>query len=118
LLLVVGFSACDEATSSGSQYSWDDPEYQLAALDQGTPTVSDSGVAPYARVLDRLEPKCAESRSRIGDFAFTAREQLAEEGVTESLLSILQSVDASIPGELGETACIDVFAAFVVLSLE
>lgn len=51
----------------------------------------------------------------LGGFAVTAQELLANGGVTETLLSSLRNVDASIPSEAPVMDCTDIFTSYVVL---
>ena len=104
------------ASTASSRYSDHDPEYLLAAIDKGSLNVSDPEVAPYERVLDRLEPKCTENRELIGDMAVRSLELLADEGVvSETTLTMMEAVDLSIPADLGEQPCADIYATLLVL---
>jgi hypothetical protein len=93
----------------------DTPEYKLAVIDEGGYVdPADPVVDRFARVLDKLQRKCSDSRSFVGDMAVRSQELMAEEGVRESLLSILTNVNRSIPRKLGRS-CSDIFATYVVL---
>ncbi len=72
-------------------------------------------VTEYEGALTALGPKCLEPDDRLAALAFGTQQVLAEAGVDESLLSILRSLGASIPPELGETNCQGVLAGYVVL---
>lgn len=90
-------------------------EYQLAVIDGAAFDPSDPAVAQYAKALRKLEPKCDETRTTLGDMAVKAQELLGNGGVQESLLSILQSVERSIPKVAPRMPCSDIFASYVVL---
>lgn len=77
---------------------------------------SDRLVVRFRRALARLKVKCREPAARLSDFAVNSQQIMKDDaGIEESLLSILQQVDGSIPRSLGPTRCQDIFAAYVTL---
>lgn len=128
LLLAAGVVlqvACEEETAKtakslggASTYSEDDPEYKLASIDAGEPlSPDDPSIGAYARVLDRLDGKCQEPRSRIGDYAVTARRLLGEAGIEVTVLDALRGIDGSIPEDIPELKCDEITAAWVTLQI-
>lgn len=113
-----GEEAGQEAAEEQAAASCTTPECKLASIETGE-THSDTGdseTARYSNILDLLESRCQESRTRLGDFAVVAQQRLDEEGVLEeSLWDILANVNRSIPDSMQETRCADVFASYVVL---
>lgn len=58
-----------------------------------TSSPADPVVQEFAAALDVLEARCYQNtRSNIGDYAFSIQRKLQENGVSESLLTILQVV--------------------------
>jgi hypothetical protein len=98
-ILILSFlgSMClfnDAEEDSGSK----SVESTLASLDKGSVvTDDDPETQNYAIALDRLEQKCGNPRTNLGDMAVVARDQMATRGIQETLLSILQRVRQSIP---------------------
>jgi hypothetical protein len=107
---ILTFASCSSEESTGS----DSVEYKMATIDEGAPPNA-SLVATYASTLDSLEPKCDESRSKIGDMSVVSRDLLEDKGIRATLLQILRDVDRSIPAEFGEQPCADIFASYVTL---
>jgi len=89
-------------------------EHKLATLD-GVARPDPATLRAYEAALNSLEPKCHENRELLGSMALKARDLLANGGVRESLLSILQHVDQSIPPGPHEMPCRDTFAGYVAL---
>lgn len=103
------------ATTTTARYSEDDPEFLLAAIDKGSVSVSDAEVRPYEQVLDRLELKCTQSRSMIGDMAVRSVELLEEQGlVGETNLTMMEAVDLAIPDGM-EMDCAEIYAAIITI---
>lgn len=86
------------------------PEYSLAALDLKKEP-PDSLVKSYAAMLDRLEAKCQEQRSLIGDYAYVGGQEL---GV--SSYRFMKMLDLRIPAKAKEQKCLDIAAAVVTLN--
>ena len=100
----------------GASYSEDDPEYQLAVIDAGGfVPLDDPSIGTYAGLLDSLDAKCSEERSLIGDQAVRATQLLAEEGISITVLTGLQGMDASIPEESTTVDCAEIAAAWITL---
>ena len=98
-------------------------EYKLAAIQSGGYVdPNDPLVAQFGSVLNDLEGKCQESRNQLSGISIIVHNDMAQRGVDESYLSILQHVDASIPDDLvnsgGAQKCADIFAAYAVLRLD
>jgi len=93
-------------------------EAKLAAIDEATTVVSVGLIRQYASLLNRLDPKCKEDRTLVGDIAAKGVELLREEkGVRTSILKFLQAMDDSIPEEGASLnlSCAEVAAALVVM---
>ena len=93
------------------------PEAKLAAIDTQSPTVSQALVNVYATLLDRLDQKCPEDRSFIGDIAVKGVQLLeSEKDVKMTLLQFLAAMDKSIPAEAaGQVRCTEIAAALVTM---
>lgn len=61
--------------------------------------------------------KCQDEEIRLADYTVKSQELLREEGVEESLLSIITNVNRAVPEEYAELdrMCSDLFAAYVAL---
>lgn len=94
------------------RYAEGSPEYNLAVIDSGGGSPSDTEVTPYARALDVLEDKCSEEeRSRLADYAAVTAE--ATEATT---LEAVRGVATSIPSAaVGQVDCAEQFAAYRLL---
>lgn len=89
---------------------------KLATIDEQTyVSPDDPMVAEYQSALDGLAGDCGDSEERLGDMSVRSQELLLNGGVSETLLSILRSVDRSIPGGTQLESCSDIFAAYVAL---
>jgi hypothetical protein len=86
LPLLLGMSASLTAQTT-TVTSSSPPEAKLAAIDKGSPVVSTSAISQYARVLDRLDSKCTESRTRIGDIAVKGVESRLRDTLVEEMLA-------------------------------
>jgi hypothetical protein len=113
-LAALALSGCaDETTNDPDNPS---PAYKLASIDNGSPVdADDPAVARFDRELDALQRHCIDRRIRLSDMTVKAQELLADANVDESLLSIITNVRRSIPAELRNHRCADVFAAYVTL---
>lgn len=119
-LALVSVACADNGSSEGdSELS---AAGKLASLDFGEVlSASDPRIVDYEEALGRLGEKCGGDLDRLADRAVVAQEGLLEEGVSESLLSILESVNASVPSEAQPEAiaandgCPVLFAAYVAL---
>ncbi|MHB8513686.1 MAG: hypothetical protein ACYDCC_16165 [Actinomycetota bacterium] len=86
-------------------------EYQLAAIQGGD--LSDETVGRYKDALDRLQGRCPDSRTHLGDMTVKSQEILKQHAVNvESLLSILIHVYDLIPDQ-HSGSCSDVFALYL-----
>lgn len=91
-------------------------EFKLSTLDGSIPAGNDDpALVRYQVTLDALETKCTNGRERLADFAVVAKRELAERGVTVSLLEFLRSMNDALPTDLGTTDCTDIAAATVIL---
>jgi hypothetical protein len=76
------------------------PEARLALIASGVNPVHGSTIGHFARLLDRLEPRCEESREQIADLTVEAREGLRlREGIEVGLMAILVNINNDIPAE-------------------
>jgi hypothetical protein len=125
LLLSVACGEQDEGrvgtpspSTSGSSYSEDDPEYQLASLDKGAVLdLDDPSIGAYARALDAAEAKCTNGRTAISDYAVNAQRLLADKGVKVTLLQAVQAIDQSIPDGSPKLDCAEIAALWVTLQM-
>ncbi|MEX0833596.1 MAG: hypothetical protein WD276_06965 [Actinomycetota bacterium] len=109
-------SSCTAAGDSGSSSECRTVPCKAATLDQGTYVAPDDPVIfEYQQAFEALQKNCSDSEERLADMAVVSQQQMQERGVTESLLSILEAVDASIPARLSQKTCADIFASYVVL---
>lgn len=91
---------------------------KLAVIQTRGPVGPDDAIVRKLRkALVALDRKCKEPRIRVSDMAVRSRQLLADEGIDESILSILRNVNTSIPDALGVTKCRDIFAAYVTLRI-
>ena len=105
-------------TTAASQSDSSDA-FKLAVIDSGNSNPSDSTVARYASALSQVEGKCrAQPGTSHGDYAVTATQILADEGIGASTLEILNGVSEALsePGteSLG-LQCSEVYALLVTL---
>ena len=104
------------APASGTSYTENDIEYKLAVVDKGGfVPLDDPVIKRYEQALDALEPKCTESRTLIADQSVLSVQLLADSGVVTNALEMLRAADDSIPPELGETRCSEIFSVLIVL---
>ncbi len=92
-------------------------EVTLASIDQHSPVVSRQLVGRYAALLDRLNGRCPESRTMIGDMAARTKELVASNyGRDVTIMKVLQEVDVATapPVDSGPT-CSEVFALIAIL---
>ena len=126
VVLVVIASLMDSGTSytpptSGSQTtsvtSSSPTEAKLVAIDQGVPVVPTSEVRYYGTLLDKLNSKCPENRTFIGDIAVRGTQLLkSDKGVTLSVKKFLEAMDGAIPPEAANVVkCTEISAALVVM---
>jgi hypothetical protein len=114
VILAFATGCATTSTTSGSEPK--SPELMLASIQAGHELGQDDALTNQFRAaLDSLGPKCKDRRMRLSDFTVKSKELLDEEGIGESLLSILRHVDASVPDNFGAQPCVDIFAAYVTL---
>ena len=92
-------------------------EAVLASIDEGSPVVPRSVVTVYANFLNRIDARCTQSRTDIGDMAARATELIEDNyGREVKILTVLRELDkaTSPPVEPGLN-CSEVLAALVVL---
>jgi hypothetical protein len=76
------------------------PEARLALIASGVNPVHGSMIGHFARLLDRLEPRCEETRDQIADLAVEAREELRiRQGIEVGLMAILVNINNDIPAQ-------------------
>lgn len=105
---------------SGSVYAQavpSTPEGKLAAIDHNRLDVSPQIIAPYGAALTRLEGKCPQSRSLIGDYAVKSVETLEQKGFHANNLVFLQMMNKAIPDEMPDDtlSCAELAALVVTL---
>ena len=114
LILLLAVLAGCSSTSGDSAGGEPTIAEKLAVLD------GDDAGAPteYEAALDQLSSRCDDhpDPERIADMAVVSRRQLAEAGISESLLEILQHVNQAIP-EAGDPdqGCAVYFGSYVFL---
>ena len=89
---------------------------KLAAIDLGKRTVPTDTVDPYRRLLDRMEPRCSESRVRIADLIATGRSNL-DEGYGKkatNLWLMRQAVEVIEASSLTRQNCVETVNQLVV----
>ena len=92
-------------------------EATLASIDQRSPVVSRQLVSRYAALLDRLNGRCPESRTMVGDMAARTKELVASNyGRDVTILKVLQELDVATepPVDFGPT-CSGLLASLVTL---
>ena len=94
--------------SSGDSQSAETPAERLAALDGGD-------VSTFQQNLDSLKRKCLDSEEKIASFVYGTQKTMEKNGVNESLASVIEHVDQSIPANAPKQRCIGVFAAYATL---
>ena len=105
LVVVVGAAGC----GSGSGQSAETPAGRLASLDG-------ADASTFQRHLDSLKGKCLDSEDRIASLVYGTQKTLEREGVNESLASVIEHVDRSIPANAPkQKRCIGAFAAYAIL---
>jgi hypothetical protein len=72
-------------------------EAKLAAIDAHGTTVQREAVRVYGELLDDLDRKCKEDRTRIGNIAVKCVELLARKNVRMTHLKFLQAMNDSMP---------------------
>jgi hypothetical protein len=68
----------------------------------------------FASQLDSLSPRCRESRDDLAGSLKATRQILAQDGYPESLASVADGVDASVPASVTGFDCQGAMAAYVV----
>lgn len=86
------------------------PEELLAIID-GVP--NSAGI--YARLLDRLEPKCNENRMLIADMTVKSVELAGDEGVSTSNLDMLNGLHTALSDVDFEMQCAEVYALVITI---
>lgn len=109
-------SSARESAGPRSEHSWP-LAVRLASIDYGELVgEGDPRVVPYRKGLQILATKCTSTEQQIADATVVAQEQLARQGVQQSLIQIMRGVSASIPPEAyGTFTYPEVCAAYVVL---
>jgi hypothetical protein len=72
-------------------------------------------IAPYEYGLNRVVPKCRETRHKVAAEVWATKGVLRQDGYREKNLTLLRALNRSIPPSLGRTNCGQVLAALVVL---
>jgi uncharacterized membrane protein len=91
-------------------------EYHLATLEENFVVADDPLVADLRATLDRLAPRCQESRDKLGDLTAQTVDALHARGLNEVPGAILLGVTwlaESLPPEKIPARCEDLFKAFV-----
>jgi hypothetical protein len=74
-----------------------------------------ANVAAYERGLNRVKPKCRESRYRIAALVWSTKRVLRNDGYRYSNLALLRGLNRAVPSSITPTRCSDMLAAMVVL---
>jgi hypothetical protein len=75
------------------------PEAKLAAIDRNTRVIPRAVIQEYARLLDRAEPRCTQSRMRIADMIVAGtRELLSRYRKIFTNLQFLRAFDRMMVG--------------------
>ena len=104
LMVVVIVSGC---SSTGDQ-SAQTPAEKLASLDGGD-------VATFQQHMNSLKGKCLDSEERIASLVYGTQKTLEKDRVNESLASVIEHVDQSIPANFPKKRCVGVFAAYATI---
>jgi hypothetical protein len=92
------------------------PEYHLATLEENFVVADDPLVADLRASLDRLAPRCQESRDQLGDLTTQTIDALHARGLNDVPGNILLGVTwlaEALPPEKVPARCADLFKAFV-----
>jgi len=87
---------------------------KLATIEANAPP-DESLIEEFDEALARLEPVCRNQPIKLSDDTVVAHELLAEAGIDESYLSILQHVRQAIPSDTPASDCTQIFASYVTL---
>ena len=92
------------------------PEAKLAAIDHDSRTLPAVTIRQYASFLDRLEPRCRQSRTLIADMVVASRDQLRERyRKRTTLLAFLGlAVIMMDESDLKEQDCAETFTLLVI----
>ena len=100
----------ERVTESEPVVSAQNTETLLARIDSNERTPSTTVVRRYGRLLDRLDLRCTEERSMLGDMAVRATQLVNEEsGNSVTVLEVLEGVISATQG-LSSSACTQYFA--------
>jgi hypothetical protein len=100
----------ERVTESEPVVSAQNTETLLARIDSNERTPSTTVVRRYGRLLDRLDLRCTEERSMLGDMAVRATQLVNEEsGNSVTVLEVLEGVLYATQG-LSSSACTQYFA--------
>jgi hypothetical protein len=75
-------------------------------------------VRPFAELLDRLDAKCLEDRTKLADLAAGANKVLADRGVPEPILDTVRGVATASEGLAAEGKCEDLFVGYALLRVQ
>lgn len=92
------------------------PEAKLAAILHDSRTLPAVTIRQYASFLDRLEPRCRQSRTRIADMVVASRDQLRERYRKRmTLLAFLEAAAIMMDeSDLEEQNCAETFTLLVI----
>lgn len=113
-------AATQQPAEPSDRYADDDPEALLAIIDNGGSKPSDSDIDPYARLLDKMERFCRETRSLLADQVVTGTQILRNKRQLEyTNLELARAYSNALTGELGrEQKCSDLFAGVLAMTTE
>ena len=89
---------------------------ELAAIDHDSRTLPAVTIRQHASFLDRLEPRCRQSRTRIADMVVASRDQLRERyRKRTTLLAFLEAAAIMMDeSDLEEQNCAETFTLLVI----
>ncbi len=116
VLLLVAAGIAGAVSSAGKKTTTETPAQKLAVIETGQPANADDHlVAQLQTALDELGPKCTDSQDKLAGYATVAHDDMAERGIDEGFVSILQHVRQSIPSNLSARSCKEMFALYTAL---
>jgi hypothetical protein len=110
LLSVVAVGAALALVSGGHATATWSVEARVLANDDHS-----ANVAIYDRALNRVKPKCNQSRHRVAALVWSSKRVLRGDDYNYSNLSLLRALNRAVPASLAPTNCGQILAALIVL---
>lgn len=73
------------------------PEYQLAAIEEGTTTPRELTVNRMRSLLQQLDRQCPQNKKEIVDITLSAQRVLRDHGIDQPCLPILEGMNRMVP---------------------